>query len=430
MHPDGYLRGRAVRALAASGDPLSDTALAVRVSDHVTVIRELAARDVLQRTTLEQAERIMPMLHRIEQRGRGADVLPLYLDALVSEHGESQVWARLRKSSDHDLRRTAFRYSLDRAVLTTEDAVTSLPHERDPIVRRLLARVIADNASADVVADALLRARSADSRALGLVCLTATQLDPTDVERLLVDSSVLVRLWARRRWQEMGHDPATTYRRVTRSAAKPRERAQAYVGLAETGTVVDRNEVLELVGNEDLALQQVGLRLLADQATTDDIPGLLTLVTGNQSRVARLASDVLARNPGLWSVDDLAGLRGAENPEFRRRAWWIHRSRRGWEAVIADLEVLRDQDPQLAVLGRQPTAPMYLQPDEHQQRRIAALLPNTALSRDQMLSIALSAGLPDLMTTIRDAERGQVSVHDAEPAKNTLAWWQRIWKRE
>ncbi|MGW1340027.1 hypothetical protein ACWCOV_03155 [Kribbella sp. NPDC002412] len=43
MHPDGYLRERAVRSLATSLDPLSDRALAVRVTDHVWVIRETAA---------------------------------------------------------------------------------------------------------------------------------------------------------------------------------------------------------------------------------------------------------------------------------------------------------------------------------------------------------------------------------------------------
>jgi hypothetical protein len=73
---------------------------------------------------------------------------------------------------------------------------------------------------------------------------------------------------------------------------------------------------------------------------------------------------------------------------------------------------------------------MYFQPDEHQQRRVAALLPNPALSRNQMLSIALAAGLPDLMTTIRAAERGQVGMDGAEPAKNAQAWWLRIWKHE
>lgn len=105
MHPDGYLRKRAVRSLTTSAEPLSDRALAVRVTDHVGVIREAAAREVLRRTTLNHAEHIVPLLRRIEQRGRGADVLPLYLHALVTEHGDAATWACLRSSTDHDLRR-------------------------------------------------------------------------------------------------------------------------------------------------------------------------------------------------------------------------------------------------------------------------------------------------------------------------------------
>jgi hypothetical protein len=70
MHYDGYVRERAMTALSASQHELSDLALAVRVTDHVPVIREAAARAVLARTSLAQAERIMPVLHRLERRER------------------------------------------------------------------------------------------------------------------------------------------------------------------------------------------------------------------------------------------------------------------------------------------------------------------------------------------------------------------------
>lgn len=426
MHPDGYVRERGLRALIAADDPLSDRAVAMRVSDHVTVIRETAAREVLQRTALEQAGRIMPVLHRIVRRSRGADVLQLYRHTLVTEYGESRVWARLRQSSDHDLRRVAFRYNVDNAVLGLDDVIRVLPRERDPIVRRLLAQVVADTASTEVVASVLLHARSAEVRARGLVRLAASDLEEYDVERLLVDSSAQVRLWACRRWQEMGNDPVSTYLRITRSVATPTVRARAYLGLTEMGTVIDRDEALELIRADDLPLQKVGLRFLAGKATAEDIPQLLALVTGENSTLAHLAGDVLATNPALWTVDDLAGMKTSGAPTIRRRAWRIHRNRRGWEAVIADLEILHDDCPQLAALGRQPAAPMYFQPDERQQRRIADLLLNTSLNRDQKLSIAYAAGLRDLAATIRNEGRGRCNMHDAE---NARPWWQRIWKR-
>jgi hypothetical protein len=428
MHPDGYVRERAVQSLAASLDPLSDRALAVRATDHVGVIRETAAREVLQRTSLDHADHLVPLLHRIEQRGRGADVLPLYLHALVTEHGEAEVWARLRKSTDHDLRRIAVRHSFDAGLLGLQDAVAFFPEERDQVVRRLFIRVIADSATSDVIATVLLHGRSVESRALGLVKLTAAELDPADVERLLVDPSVLVRLWARRRWHEMGRDPATTYTAVARSTAKPIVRARAYTGLAETKTAIARQEILDLVHSAELPLRKIGLSLLRDNATVEDVPLLLSLAAGDHSRVARLASEVLTHNPQLWSLPDLAPLKTAEDAQLRRRAWWIHRHRGGWEAVIADLELLHDPDQQLAALGRQPVPPMYFQPTDAQRQRIADLLATAPLKRDQLLTIAVAAGLPDLALTFKERNSVVAPNSVSAPARSRRQWW-RVWTR-
>lgn len=393
MHPDGYVRERAVRSLVDSDDAVSDRALAVRVTDHVGVIRDAAARELLRRRTLAHADHIVPLLHRIERRGRGADVLPLYLHALVTEHGEASVWGRLRSSADHDLRRAAFRYSFDYELLGLPDAIALFPVERDQVVRRQFTRVIADSATPDVVSTVLLRGRSAESRVLGLVRLTAADLDAADVERLLVDPSVLVRLWSRRRWQEMGRDPAATCAALARSTATPTIRARAYTGLAETGTAIERGEILDLVHSSALPLRKVGLTLLRGSATADDVPLLFREVAGDHSRVARLASDVLIHNPRLWSLADLVPLKVADDPELRRRAWWIQRHLGGWEAVIADLELLNDADPRLIALGRQSVLPMCGRPTDVQRQRIADLLATTPLNRHELLAITFAAGL-------------------------------------
>lgn len=423
MHPDGHVREHAVASLAAAHDPLSDRALTVRVTDHVWAIGKAATREVLRRQTLGHADHIMPLLHRIEHRGRGADVLPLYLHALVTEHGEADVWARLRGSGDHDLRRVAFRHSFESGLIGPQDAVVLFPEERDQVVRRQLIRVIADSTTPDVVARVLLRGRAAESRVLGLVKLTATELDPADVERLLVDPSVLVRLWARRRWQEMGHDPATAYAAVARSTAKPTVRARAYTGLTETETPITREEILTLVRSAELPLRKAGLALLRNCATAEDIPMLLRSVADDHSRVARLAAEVLTHNPALWSLPDLTPLKTAEAPELRRRAWWIHRHHSGWEAVIADLELLHDPDPQLAASGRQPVPPMYFQPTDTQRQHVADLLATASLNRDQRLAIAIAARLPD---PVRDHTPAPDPV--PEPAAPRGPWWRR-WKR-
>lgn len=388
MHPDGRLREQAVRVLCTSADAVSDRALAVRLADHVELVRELAEQEVLRRTTVAQAERIVPLLQRISQRGRGSRVHARYLRALVAAHDEASVWACLRNSGDFDVRRSAFRHSFESGLLGLPDAVRLLPRERDQIVRRQLIHVIAETATPEVIAEQLLRGRSAESRVLALVKLTAAQLDPVDVEQLLLDRSVLVRVrvWARLRWQEMGRKPGEVYAAVARSSAKPVVRARAYAALAETGAELERAEIVELARSADLALKKTGLSLLRGKVAASEIPWLLREMTGEDSRVARLAGEVLSSSPQLWSLADLAVLKDSADPALQLRGWWLHRSLGGWEAVIADLESGAFQD--------RLVLPMYFQPTAAQRQRIAELLGTLSLGRNQVSEIAFAAGLP------------------------------------
>ncbi|MGW7532541.1 hypothetical protein [Amycolatopsis sp. NPDC054798] len=386
MHYDGRLRERAVRRLSALDGALSDRALAVRVTDHVEVIRELAAQEVLRRTTFAQAEQIVPLLQRISQRWRGSEVLGRYLRALVDSNDEASAWACLRSSGNFEVRRAAFRHSFESGLLGLPDAVRLLPRERDQVVRRQLIRVIADLAAPDVIAELLLRGRSAESRVLGLVKLTAAQLDPVVVEELLVDRSVLVRMWARVRWQEMGRDPVAVYAGIARSAAEPVVRARAYAGLAETGTELDRAEIVGLARSAELPLKKAGLSLLRGKSVASDVPWLLEEMTGDHSVAARLAGEVLSGSPQLWSPADLAVLKDSADAAVQRRAWWLHRSLGGWEVVIADLE--------FGAVWDRVVLPMYVGPTDSQRQRIADLLRTLPLERQQVSEIAFAAGLP------------------------------------
>jgi len=426
MHRDGFLRERAVRVLCGSETPLSDRMLAIRAAYHVDEVRRPASEAILVRTDPDQCVRVMAVLQRFEARSRGAEVRTVYLGAMESRHGEQRAWELLRGSTDRDLRRAAHGHSLERGLLGVDDAVAQLPRERDQVVRRMLASVIAERAEPAVIRSVLLHARSAESRVLGLVKLDAPQLDPNDVEGLLVDSSVLVRFWARLRWREMGNDPVECYRRIADSDEKPARRARAYTGLTECDVSIDRSEVRDLVHSSELPLQKVGLRLLVDKATSEDVSDLLSIVSGEHSRLARLASDVLASNLGIWSVADLAVLKAAEDPILRRRGWWLHRNRRGWEAVIADLEILQDPVRHLSLLGRQPHAPMYFQPDERQREHIAELLGPSVLSRDEKLDIALAAGLRDLMIKLRETSKYPATEPEEGQPEPKPSWWQRL----
>jgi len=372
----------------------------------------------------------MPILERSDARSLGSRVRASYLDSICAIHGEERVWEAMRRSADRDMRRAAFRHSALSGYLGHAEAVVDLPRERDQVVRSVLARLIADGGDADAIRRVLLHARAADARVLGLVRLGADELPSAEVERLLIDSSVLVRWWARKRWAEMGEDARAACRRAIASAASPTVQARAYVGLAESGEPIDRDELLALINSGQPALTKVGLKLIAEKVRPEDKGTLLELVASDHSRVARLASEALAANVGIWGLEDVQRLKQDADAGMRRRGWWLHRSRGGWEAVIADLEVLRDPDESIARLGRSPRPPMYLTPSVDQRAQVQQLLEGALLSREQKLNIALAAGLRELMAELREQPRFQPIVHEtAEKVVDSVRPWWRRWRR-
>ena len=427
MHRDGHVRERALRRIASSDSPLSDRMISLRVDDHVEPVRELARSTLMDRTNLEQAGRTMPVLHRFEQRDRGAEVARVYIERLQAIHGTSQTWETLRSSTDRDLRRSAYRHSVDGSLLDVDVAISLLPRERDQVVRRSLAHVVADHGQPPAIREVLLRGRSAEGRALGLVRLQAPNLTNDDVFPLLADSSLLVRFWARKRWRELDGDAEQACRDLIEAAATPSRRARAYLALSESGAKIDRTEILDLVRESEPALQKVGLQLLAPIAVPEDVPEALTLVRSANSRVARLAVDALAANLGLWSLADAADLKDDPDPEIRRRSWLLQRSRGGWESLISDLEILRDPDGELARLGARPKAPMYLPPSDDQRVRIGQLLPDAELNWDLKLGIAFASGLTDLTAKLRShPPRPQPSVEAETTTEGSSSWWRRF----
>lgn len=436
MHPDGFVRERAVARLATAGDGLSDRALALRLTDHVPSIRDAAARAVLGRTRKDCAARIMPILELVRDRHRVGDVRSLYLHQLMEQYGEAEVWATMRQSPDRVLRRVAFRQSLAAGLLDVDGAVAALPMESDQVVRAILSRAIAEVAPPEVIADFLLKNGTAEGRALGLVRLTATQIDPAVLKRLLIDSSVLVRDWARTRWSEQGHDVLSAYRAMSRDGnLTPRSRSRAYAGLVEAGGTIDREEAHDLTHSGQPPLVKVGLRQLAETATPEDVAGLFDVVRTGTNKEARLASSALNRLHRFWQIGDLAAMKESADSDLRRRAWWLHRGLGGWEETLADLDILLDSDADLAKRGRIARPPMYEQPSDEQRQRLRSLLPYSELSMSRRLEIAVAAGIRDVVAEQGGdaaAVVGPVATNPSQTrtSRTTPSHWLRGWLRK
>lgn len=427
MHFDGFARERALRQLIERDSILASKMIAIRAGDHVRQIRDCAVQELARRTSLRDAAAIVAILDRSDGRKHGSQIRDSYLSTVISMHGDRAVWQVLRESSDRDMRRAAYRHSALVGYLDCQLALDELPRERDQVVRSVLARLVADSGDADAIQKALLRARAADARVLGLVRLNARDLPPAEVERLLSDSSVLVRWWARRRWAELGEDPRSAYRRAIAGASSAAFRARAYIGLAESGQSIPREELLALISSNEPPLVKVGLQMLADDARPADKEMLLSLAGSSEPRIARLACEALAKNPNIWTLTDVEQLQRSDVPALRRRSWWLRRSRGGWEAVIADLDALRDSDRSIAELGRSPQLPRFSTPTDTQRSQVRELLAGAQLRREQKLGIALAAGLPDLLVELRDLPRYEAKVQPTAVRTSAAArpWWRR-----
>ncbi|WP_425954586.1 HEAT repeat domain-containing protein [Xylanimonas sp. McL0601] len=243
-----------------------------------------------------------------------------------------------------------------------------------------------------LISAALLRAGAAESRALGLVRLTAGQISARETHRLLVDSSVLVRIWARARWSEKGNDPEVTYRALTVGQNSPVIRARAFRGIVESGGTLERDVVLALVRDAEPALRKVGLELLPAVAVPDDAPLLGVLVESESSGVARRAVEVLATLP----MRDVEGVTQrlllSQSPAVRHRAWRLLRSvGDAWDRTLADLEMTFDEEESNAERARDVVrAPVFGHPSESQRERIERLLARTP---EPYPGIAFAAGL-------------------------------------
>ncbi|NLU81347.1 hypothetical protein [Rhodococcus sp. HNM0569] len=394
----GYVRERAVNVLAWQEGPQAARALALRAYDPVHPIAYAASAAVLARVDLGRMQVIAPILftmRRWQPRWR-SDVFDDYVAEAEKVHGVSSVWSHLMTNDDVHLRRYAYRRAADLGVLDVERAVADYPVERDVVVQQTLGKVVLQQGDPRVAARLLIRGHSVADRAAALAHLAADAFAFSDLRRVLVDRSSLVRLWARRRWTELDEDPVTTYREIVVESAQPaRARARAYLGLTECGHPPDAATCRSLTLDRASPLRSTGLRLLSGRAEPSDPPWLLGLVAAGSRGESRWARVVLGEQPYLWSVSDAESIWASPEPEVRRRAWMLCRARGGWDSVVADLRACGDTDAMLHGAGRAVRAaiPQYKEPTEAQRAQVACLLPSTGLSDVLQREIAARAGL-------------------------------------
>ncbi len=394
MAIDGRLREWAVGRLAeADPTPLADRLIAVRLGDHVEVVRDRAWEALVSRCHHDQAGVVAPVLVAMRDRWRTAGVLARYAAHYEATTGEP-LWAALRSSIDRDTRRWAVAAALRVGGYSPAQAASALTTEPDQMVARALIDHVVATRDATLLAS-LVGARQARARAAALMAMpTGLPLDL--LRRALLDGAGSVRAAARTTAQRYGYDAAAVYREEWEQRRSPR----SLVGLIESGERPDQAWLRSLWDDPHASIRAIAIQATDPAAMpSSDVSTLFGRLCQVES--ARAIVRTLTRHGG-WPYKQAAERWGTADGVTRRRLWRLLTSRGGWDRVRGSLLAATDDDPAVAGQGvadlrgwaQHQAAHMYRSPTPDQRDDLVRLL-QIAVVDDQIRDrISFVAGLP------------------------------------
>ncbi|APR78865.1 Hypothetical protein A7982_04212 [Minicystis rosea] len=246
MHPNGFVRERAVRLLAARRDGGELPFLLVRVNDWVPPVRAAAETAVRARLEAAYAAHFVRCFTLVDDlRGnRRAPHRALIgdIEALLCTQAALPALDEALRSGGRTLRRTCARLA---ARIGDPALLYRAAMDSDPIAATAAARVITTTWSGEALREALPRLRLGLPRirclVLQAICSRFSGEAEPHLRRALLDDTCSVRELARFLWTKTGLEPldfAAFYREAL-ALAERRSFAAALHGLAETGKEVD-----------------------------------------------------------------------------------------------------------------------------------------------------------------------------------------------
>lgn len=397
MHRDGFLRERAVGALASQPGALASRAVAMRAVDHVPEVRERAADALSIRLDIESIPVVFGVLVRLAGRSHGRAALDRYLSAVGGY--DDRLLGLLTTADDFLVRRLAYREGLGRGLLTGGDLPWLVATERDQWSRRMLAESWA-KADPGNAMPALLHGRYVEGRLVALYELPQDIFRSEDLEQLMVDSSARVREAARWRYRRSGSDPQTFYRARWEAAGLDDPKAHRVLqGLRETGMRLSEEEARAALTDQSAPTRLEALLLWPNSGPGRDL--LLRLILDDARPVQKEAAKQLAAL-GSTRYDDVAFAAVAPSVSQRRAAWLVRRAIGPWDRVRGDLEAMTDSSEALAGSARADllkwlsyrAATVYQVPFPSEKEAIKGLLETADLSPDVKTQVAFHARIP------------------------------------
>jgi hypothetical protein len=297
MHPSGFVREAAVRALSGRAEAAESLSFyLIRRNDWVEPVRCAAIEALDRSATAGNAEAIveaLPLVHRLETCSR-ADHGPFVArirDLLVQpECGDALT--RGIASPDAKVRRACFSLAFGSSAIAHDELMRMGLRDRDPIVRLAAARQAA-GAQPDALAEWLDRMQHDPFTAVRQVGLDARiALFPEErtsaYERHLFDRSVSIRAQAQKGLERAGRSRSSLYRSELQSG-ETRRLDVAILGLSEVGSAADAALASGFLTHSRPRVRAAAVRAVA-RLSPDDLLPMLYVALGDESpRVSRAA---------------------------------------------------------------------------------------------------------------------------------------------
>lgn len=306
-HPSGWVRQAALPLLEKCCTSLALGMLVLRSNDWVEAIRIDAQARLKTVVAGEGIQRLISVIPAVEQLARSAsrsgDFAREFLRTLTDRLTTTALMGGLRDPHLR-VRRSSARLLVSKGL--PEDALDVALDQDDTITACIVAEAAAQMDASRAMSERLMAARSPRLRLLGLVRLMELSDDTAEeaARQALLDSHVHVRSEAQSHLTRSGVAVSPIY--ATFLESRP---AVAIVGLAETGTKDDADQVIPYASHASARVRDAVCLALAKLAPHDYRHTLLELARDQSVRVARhAAGTIVSSNPDPAELDQLWSL--------------------------------------------------------------------------------------------------------------------------
>jgi len=296
-HPNGYVREASLGYAISRPVPQQIPFLVLRTNDWVEPVRTAARqafRTRLNDTHIGDFVRHLPLVDSMQSWSRsGIEKLALEIDvALGTSEAVRHLLASLSRPESSS-RWAAYRRLLNTPHLDSDAIIERALNDDDASLRGSIIRELVGSTPSRFVrySERLMRAPTGRVRFATLSRRRAMGLT-VPWRRFLLDSHTGVRRSAQDLAIDADCDPAEIYRKVI-SESRGRRLGVALIGLAETGTAEDAEQIRAFVGDESSQVRRSTLRALVRIKAADAVDWVVAGLHDCKPSVSRAARDLI-----------------------------------------------------------------------------------------------------------------------------------------